>query len=435
MRSQQFEEIVSLTELQATPTSTMAGTEPQARRHLRACPICGQFQIMPALSRRQSACCVRCGSVLRRDRTDPAGRALALATTAMLMFWLAASLPFMSIDLAGGQQIHVITGPEALDNTGMWALALVVLITTMAAPLAKLVAVAWVMIGLRLRHPPRYLATVFRWVEYLTPWSMIEVFMLAVFVAYAKLGAIAPVHIGGAAYALGVLMLAMAATDSAIDHEAIWQRLAPEPAPPRIRTAGMMACDACGEVSDHHGHCPRCGAALHRRKPHSLARAWALLIASAILYIPANTLPILTVIQFGQGAPSTIIGGVLELAEAGQWPLAVLVFVASITVPVLKVVGLALLLITTQRGMRGHLAERTLLYKIVEAVGRWSMLDVFMISIITALVQAGEIATITPGPGAVCFCAVVILTMLAAISFDPRLMWDAARPNEATLPP
>jgi paraquat-inducible protein A len=160
-----------------------------------------------------------------------------------------------------------------------------------------------------------------------------------------------------------------------------------------------------------------------------------LLIASAILYIPANTLPILTVIQFGQGAPSTIIGGVLELAEAGQWPLAVLVFVASITVPVLKVVGLALLLITTQRGMRGHLAERTLLYKIVEAVGRWSMLDVFMISIITALVQAGEIATITPGPGAVCFCAVVILTMLAAISFDPRLMWDAARPNEATLPP
>ncbi len=161
--------------------------------------------------------------------------------------------------------------------------------------------------------------------------------------------------------------------------------------------------------------------------------SWALLIAAAVLYIPANTLPILTVIQFGKGAPSTILGGVVELADAGQWPLAALVFIASVSVPVLKLFGLAYLLISTQRRARGHLAQRTRLYKVVEAVGRWSMLDVFMISIITALVQAGELATITPGLGALSFCAVVILTMLAASNFDPRLMWDAAQRDHATV--
>ncbi len=408
------------------------------RASLRECAICGQFQTMPALARRQTACCIRCDSVLRHDRTDPTGRALALATTAVLMFALAASLPFLSIDLAGEQQTHLIAGPEALDDNGMWELALVVLITTMIAPLAKLLAVMWVMVGLRLKNPPTHLATVFRWVEVLTPWSMIEVFMLAVFVAYAKLGDIAPVHIGGAAYALGGLMLAMAATDGAIDHEAIWQRLAPDPPAPPSITPGLIGCDDCGEVSQHipEGHsakCARCGARLHRRKPGSISRSWALLIAAAVLYIPANTLPILTVIQFGKGAPSTILGGVVELADAGQWPLAALVFIASVSVPVLKLFGLAYLLISTQRRARGHLAQRTRLYKVVEAVGRWSMLDVFMISIITALVQAGELATITPGLGALSFCAVVILTMLAASNFDPRLMWDAAQRDHATV--
>jgi paraquat-inducible protein A len=150
-------------------------------------------------------------------------------------------------------------------------------------------------------------------------------------------------------------------------------------------------------------------------------------IASTILYLPANLYPVLTVVRFGTGEPSTILQGVKELLTAGEWPLALLVFFASVTVPVLKIAGLILLLFTTAARTRTHPRERTLLYRIVDAVGRWSMIDIFMASILVALVQFGVIVTITPGPGALAFAAVVIMTMLAARAFDPRLIWDRAR--------
>ncbi len=402
---------------------------------LRECAICGLLQTMPVLEHRHAACCARCGSLLRQSRAAPDGRALALACTGVMLFALAATLPFLHLDLGQGRQTMLITGPLALEQEGMWELALVVLGTTMLAPLAKMLAMIWVLVGLRLKRPARHhLAAVFRWVEILTPWSMVEVFLLGVFVAYTKLEDLAPVHVGGGVYAQGALMLLMAAADAALDHEAVWQKLeSPDlalRAPPP--TGKRIACDACGQVSGGGSLCPRCGDTLHHRKPDSLNRSWALLIAAAVLYIPANLLPVLTVIHFGQGAPSTILAGVEELGAAGMWPLAALVFVASIAVPVLKLGGLAVLLITTQRRMRGQLTQRTQLYKIVEMVGRWSMIDVFMISILTAIVQLGALATISPGPGVLCFCAVVILTMLAANSFDPRLMWDAAETSKDT---
>jgi len=195
---------------------------------------------------------------------------------------------------------------------------------------------------------------------------------------------------------------------------------------PGVAPGRRYGCDSCGLVSHATVVCPRCGAAVRPRKRDSLNRTWALLAAAAILYIPANMLPVLTLIRFGRGDPSTILGGVQELAAANMWPLAALVFFASITVPLIKLVGLTLLLVSTHRRARGRLRERTLLYRFVDSVGRWSMIDVFMISILTALVRMGAIASVMPGPGAVSFCAVVILTMLAALSFDPRLMWDAA---------
>ena len=388
---------------------------------------------MPVLARRAAACCVRCDSVLRQDRTDPAGRSLALACAALLLFLLAATLPLLDLDLAGGRQTRLVTGPEALRQDGMWEIGIVVLSTTMLAPLLKLLAMIYVLVGLRLTRPPLHLASVFRWVERLGPWSMIEVFMLGVFVAYTKLSDLAPVHVGGAVYALGALMLMMAAADAVLDHDAIWEKI--EPAGLAAATAPrpharLIGCDACGQVCERPAagtrDCPRCGAVLHHRKANSLSRAWALLAAAAVLYIPANMLPVLTAIRLGQGQPSTILAGVEELGTQGQWPLAALVFIASIVVPMLKLLGLGFLLLSTQRRMRGKLGQRTLLYKIVEAVGRWSMIDVFMISILTALVRMGALATITPGPGVICFCAVVILTILAANCFDPRLMWDAA---------
>ena len=148
------------------------------------------------------------------------------------------------------------------------------------------------------------------------------------------------------------------------------------------------------------------------------------MIAAALLYIPANLLPVMTVISFGQGHPDTILSGVKALIAAGMWPVALLVFFASIMVPVLKLVGLTFLMISVQRRSAWRPRDRTLLYRIIEGVGRWSMVDIFMISILVALVNLGTIATIEPGVGAIAFAAVVIITMIAAMAFDPRLIWD-----------
>jgi paraquat-inducible protein A len=293
--------------------------------------------------------------------------------------------------------------------------------------------------GLRLRRPPRWLPRLWRWAELLSPWAMMEVYLLGVFVAYVKLIDLATVQVGPGLFSVGALMLAIIAAGTALDGETVWRvferrGLVPVP-PPADPARPARLCHACGLVSNvppaAHADCPRCGAALHRRKPDSLTRTWALVLTAMILYVPANILPVMTVISLGSGEPDTIMSGVVALADSGMWPLAALVFFASVTVPVLKLAGLIILLVSTRRGAVGRLQDRTVLYRVVEAVGRWSMIDIFMISILVALVQLGQIATIEPGLGAVSFAAVVIITMIAAMSFDPRLMWDAAGKNGA----
>jgi paraquat-inducible protein A len=402
---------------------------------LRECPDCGLIQHVPPLPRGAMAQCSRCQAVLRRQRTDPQGRALALAITGLLLFAMASQTPFMHMELDGRQrQTMLFTGPGELEQHGLWMLSVVVLATTIAAPLAKLLAIAWVMIGLRLARPPQHLFLVFRWVERLGTWSMIEVFLLGLFVAYNKLADLAQVQIGLAAYMLGALMLVMAAADATLDRDDVWEALqragaTAAPVLPPAPAQALVGCDCCGLVTAPARCCPRCGAVLRHRKLDSLSRSWALLVAAAVLYIPANLLPVMTLSTLSYaGGAQTILSGVRALAREGMWPLAALVFFASITVPVLKLVGLSFLLLSIRAARRGHLQQRTVLFRIVDSVGRWSMIDVFMISILTGLVQMGALATVTPGPGVVAFCAVVILTILSALTFDPRLMWDAAAP-------
>ena len=170
--------------------------------------------------------------------------------------------------------------------------------------------------------------------------------------------------------------------------------------------------------------CPRCGAVLHRRKPNSLARTWALVLAAFIFYIPANLLPITKVTSLGIVQSDTIMSGVIYFIHSGMWPIALVIFVASVAVPLLKLLILTYLLISVQRRSTWRQKDRTQLYRITEAVGRWSMVDIYVVTILVALVNLGALATIEAGPGAAFFAAVVVITMFAAMSFDPRLIWD-----------
>jgi paraquat-inducible protein A len=197
--------------------------------------------------------------------------------------------------------------------------------------------------------------------------------------------------------------------------------------------AGLMGCHGCNLLlrKRHAGkgstlRCPRCRAPVHDRKPESLQRTAALVITATVLYVPANLFPIMTVVSFGRAQSDTILSGAVHLAEAGLWSLALLVLFASVLVPVLKLAGLSFLMLSVHRRWKWRPRDRTFLYRVIESVGRWSMIDIFMISILVALVKLGNVATIETGLGATCFAAVVVVTMFASMSFDPRLIWDAA---------
>ena len=170
--------------------------------------------------------------------------------------------------------------------------------------------------------------------------------------------------------------------------------------------------------------CPRCGAALHARKPDSLQRTWALLIASLVFYIPANLLPITKTSYIGGVQSDTIMSGVIYFAHTGAWHIALIIFVASVMVPAVKMIILVYLLVSVQRSSTHRMVDRTRLYRITHSIGRWSMVDIFVVAVLVALVQLGPIAGIEAGPGAIYFGGVVIFTMFAAEAFDPRLIWD-----------
>jgi paraquat-inducible protein A len=200
-------------------------------------------------------------------------------------------------------------------------------------------------------------------------------------------------------------------------------------APLTGRAAGLWVCGHCRAtvlaLAGRDGLCPRCGGTIHVRKPHSMATTAALLLSAALLYIPANLLPVMDMRTLFDDEQDTIMSGVLSLAQEGSWPLALLVFIASIVVPLLKLVVMGWLLLSVARRSRGNVLHRSKLFRLVEFIGRWSMLDVYAISLLVALVQMRSLAMIHVGLGALAFGAVVVLTMLAAQSFDERLLWDA----------
>ena len=194
---------------------------------------------------------------------------------------------------------------------------------------------------------------------------------------------------------------------------------------PRAAAHGLAGCHTCGKVSAVAlGHCPRCGTHLHLRKPNSVQRTVALMIAAAVLYIPANMLPIMTVVELGDVTENTIIGGMMTFWRTGAYPIAIVIFTASILIPLLKIVALTWLCLAATGKLHPSPSMLGKIYWFTELLGRWSMVDIFVVGILVALVQLGNYMTITVGPGALAFAGVVVLTMFAAMSFDPRLLWD-----------
>ncbi len=407
---------------------------------LLCCHECGLYQEVSHLAPGENADCPRCNAALLEGPRHGLQVPLNLYLTGVVLFIIANVFPLMTLRVEGLEQSgHIISGGLEFFNRGFWHLGLLFFLVVFIVPLFKLLGGLYVVAPLYFGKRAPHAAVIFRWLETFKPWAMLEVFLLGIFVAYVKLVDMATIEIGVALISYLSLILVLATADSLIDAHNIWERMGPrQPArmPPSVGAAGvpsMVACHHCGMIStattgvgEGRVHCPRCAAVLHHRKPNSLTVTWALVISAMVLYIPANVYPVMTITYFGSGEPDTILSGVVLLFEAGMWPLALLVFFASITVPVLKLIVMTYLLISTQIASTKRLRDRARLYRIVELVGRWSMIDVFMIAILIALVQFGTLTTIEAGIGVVAFASVVVLTMIAAETFDPRLMWDAA---------
>lgn len=454
----------------AATSAPLAAPDPD-KDSLIACHECDLLHRKRPLPHGDLARCRRCGAVLYRAETLGLQLPLALSLTALMLLLLANAFPILVVEFSGRREAGTFySAVEQLWGAGLWPLALLVFATSMLAPFLQIGGLLTVL-GLTLAGRARpWTARLYRWTRLLTPWSMLEVYLLALLVALVKLRDLVDLAPGIAFFAFALLILVMPATQAALQRSDLWERLGrqadlprqpsalpPEPAgagvgdvspsaaqggsgaPVTAVQAGLIACHHCRLLSRRpttpgpHA-CPRCGARLHVRKPEALSRTWAWMIAASILYVPANTLPIMTVTAFGRDDPSTILGGILLLWQLHMWPLAILVFVASFLVPLAKLAVLALLLITVQRRSAWGQRHRTLLFRLTEIIGRWSMLDVFVVAILGALVAFGNLANIHGGPGATAFGAVVVLTMLAAQSFDPRLIWDHGAPATETDP-
>ncbi|MFM4702883.1 PqiA/YebS family transporter subunit [Aeromonas bivalvium] len=397
-----------------------------------ACEECDLLAPATLLAPGEARHCERCGHVLTRNLPEQARRPIAYGMAAIIMFVLANSFTFMSFSAKGlGQEMTFLQCITTLVEEGYLFLGAVLSLTLIGLPLVYLGSIMLVLWRLDKHMHDKALRSLSRLLCRIQPWLMVDVFLIGVLISLVKLMGMADIKMGLSFWAFVGYTLLLIKTISSLDRRWLWQRLF-GPTEDReldpgmgAREAGLVNCHLCGALGEQGQHsCRRCGAYLHSRKPGGLARTWALLITSAILYIPANLYPIMDTVFLGDTSPSTILGGVVLLWSMGSYPIAAVIFIASVVVPLAKILALFWLCYRVQSGDGASPLGKLKLYRMTEFVGRWSMIDVFVVAILAGLIRLDNLMTIYPGPAAVAFSGVVLITMVAAMSFDSRLIWD-----------
>ncbi len=415
-------------------SSTFSETKPQ---RLVACHECAAVYLRTPIPPNASANCVRCNSLLYRHIPDSLNRSLAYYLAAAMLWFIANLFPFLGLKV--GSIYHeslLFAAGWSLYQNGMGELALVVFLTSIVFPAMTIAGMLYLLIPLRFEQAPPWAGPVFRLVKSLEPWSLISVFMLGTLISIVKLQDLATVVPGLSLLAFMALLFIYAMARTNFDSEAMWLKIE------RLKSRDMglrelgpnetlLHCHVCNGLQTSGHDCKRCGAPVHHRIENSIQQTWALLGSAVLMLIPANIFPVMTVKKLGKGQPDTIISGIIHLMEAGLWGLGFIVLFASIIVPVAKLLSLGYLLVSVQQRSEWKPRDRTLLYRVTEVIGSWSMVDVFLVGLLAGLVSLGVLASVTPGIGASFFGAAVILTMFAAHQFDPRLIWDHATQNEA----
>ncbi|MGS1010663.1 paraquat-inducible protein A [Achromobacter anxifer] len=418
------------------------------RQPLIECEHCASIYRRHQLEPGETANCARCGATLWRYSGLTLSNWLALAISALIVFGVANAYPVASMAVQGmTQQASLLDAIAITWRQDHWAVAIMTGMAGFALPVLQLSVLLWVLGPLSRGREPWGFRTAMRLLGILRPWCMIPVFLLGVLVAVVKLAGMAAVAPGIGLGAFGILTILLTMLGRLSPH-VLWRYaesvgVVPVHVPQATPDTVLTGCHVCGQVQalpraadpEEEHHCVRCDAVVHYRKPDHLARTWALLLAAVVFYIPANALPVMQVRSVLGDSAHTILGGVVELWEMGSWDIALIVFIASVAVPLTKLLALILLLLTEQWRSTTNLRPRTRLYQMVEFIGQWSMLDVFVVILLAALADFQGLMEISAGAGAAAFGLTVILTMLSAMSFDLRRSWDLEGQSEIESPP
>ena len=389
--------------------------------------------------------CPRCLRRLHRERPNSVQRALALAATGLLLYLPATFYPLLTFDVLGTDtSSSVFASTLSMFEQGQSLVGVVVILTGFVFPLVTLSLLFWVSAGLLLGWKARWMPEFLRWYHHLTDWAMTDVYLIGIFITIIKMSHMAEIQLNVGFFCFIGLVMTTVAAQTSIDKPLFWQLMKGDREDPRenktfsvstnaltAREAGLVLCHTCHKTmplselaQKNNPTCPRCGESMHQRKHNSISRSWALVITAAILTLPANLLPIMEVEYLGQPDANTIMDGIIYFFQEGSYGIGAVILTASILVPLFKISGMILILLTIRFQWRNWLKHKSIMFRFIEFVGRWSMLDIFVIALLCALVRFGYLSTINVAPAAVYFTGVVLSTMFAAISFDPRLLWD-----------
>jgi paraquat-inducible protein A len=395
-----------------------------------ACPDCGTLEEIPRLLPRDTAICIRCHSELEKTNGRSIGAALACASATLLLLVPVNVLPLLRVDILGMHSQNVTAaGVAQLWGRGWIFLAGLSALFVIVLPFLRFGLLSAVLGALTLRRRPAWLGAAFRWAMWLDPWAMIDVYLLAGCVGYYRLINIDAAHVtielGGACFIAAAFLTML--SRATLDGRTVWRSIGGETrVAPGTPVLACTTCDLVQPLAREGQRCPRCRAKLRVRKLDAVAWTAALLIAALVLIFPANILPMNVSNHLGQTVRYTIMTGIRDLFKAGLYPLGALIFCTSILTPAAKIFAIGWCVISVWRGSRRHLVRKTRVLRMVAELGRWSKTDPFAIVFFVPLIHFGSLGNEDAGWGATAFMMMTFLTMVASVTFDPRLMWDVA---------
>ncbi len=417
--------------------------------------------------------CPRCSNVIHRNKKNCVSRTLALALSGLLLYVPAISQPLITFRTLGmSESGNVLDSIFGFYHEGYFLVASVVLLSAVLFPFLKLSLLSFLTLCIKSNTYPSSLPRFFRLYIHLDEWSMVEIYLLGIMVTIIKMYPSMDIMYGIGFFSFTALVLLTMGSSTVLDKALIWesienkrdmskddQKAPPHKIPPFAKKGysaqemGLVTCRDCNKVfsaphlvptpltsvkkdkkldENTYSFCPRCSAKVHSRKPNSISRTWALLLTSLLFFIPANVLPIMRVNFWGIPENSTILDGIYHFFSEGSYGVGIIILTASILVPLFKIFGLFTILLTLHLKRDGYLQHKAMMFRFIAFIGRWSMLDIFVIALLAILVNFGLFTTIEIAPAATYFCMVVITTMFAAITFDSRLLWDQLSKGENT---